>query len=166
MEKAINKRVEDYLISFKNGIKDKIISLGFQEKDKISEVLEFVFEFERLVFERDDIVKKKRVKPEIPLEQRCVAKRANGEQCTRRKKRECEFCGTHDRGTPHGAMANATELSNTVQKMEVFAEEVDGIVYYIDKYKNIYCTEDILSNKENPRIVGNIHENKIQFIEV
>jgi hypothetical protein len=36
----------------------------------------------------------------------------------------------------------------------VFAEEIFGIVYYIDKQNNVYKTEDILEGKENPKIIA------------
>ena len=38
--------------------------------------------------------------------------------------------------------------------MVVFAEEIKGIVYYIDNNYNVYNTEDILSEKINPRIIA------------
>jgi hypothetical protein len=38
--------------------------------------------------------------------------------------------------------------------MEVFAEEIKGIVYYIDHFNNVYKTEDIMEAKENPKIVA------------
>ena len=48
-------------------------------------------------------MKRKRVKNVVHLSDRCCAKRANGEQCTRRRKdTTTEYCGTHLKGTPHG----------------------------------------------------------------
>ena len=40
----------------------------------------------------------------VPSSERCMAKRANGEQCTRRKKQDSCYCGTHTKGTPHGTV--------------------------------------------------------------
>ena len=34
-----------------------------------------------------------------------------------------------------------------------------GIVYYIDNYKNVYKTEDVLSEKENPEIIAKYEVN-------
>ena len=42
----------------------------------------------------------------------------------------------------------------TTQKLEVIAEEIKGIVYYIDKFNNVYKTEDILAERENPQIIA------------
>jgi hypothetical protein len=38
-------------------------------------------------------------------------------------------------------------------------EEVNGIVYYIDNYNNVYNTEDIMQNVMEPKVVGKyIHD--------
>lgn len=162
MEKNINKRIETYTTSFKDAIREKIASLDFAEKQKINEILEFIYDYDRLCLSKDDFVKRKRTKNCIPSENRCTAKRANGEQCTRQRKENCEFCGTHSKGVPHGSMAaNADNPSQ--QKLEVFAEEIRGIVYYIDKYNNVYKTEDILANKQNPEIIAKSEKNNGVF---
>jgi hypothetical protein len=36
----------------------------------------------------------------------------------------------------------------------VFAQDIKGIVYYIDKSNNVYQAEDIISNKINPKIIA------------
>jgi hypothetical protein len=78
---------------------------------------------------------------------RCVAKRANDEQCTRRKKKGCDYCGTHSKNSPNGEV----EVVSGLRKKEVWAEEVMGIVRYVDAEGNSYNVEDVLSEKENPR---------------
>ena len=41
----------------------------------------------------------------IPPDERCCGLRANGQQCTRRKKEgQDKYCGTHIKGTPHGTI--------------------------------------------------------------
>ena len=154
MEKRLNKKIETYVKSFKDGIHKKINDLQFDEKSKVNELLEFVYDYERLSVIKDDLVKRKRIKNSIPLMNRCNAKRANNEQCTRRRKEGCEFCGTHVKGTPHGLIKDTDSATTSLQKFEVFAEEICGIVYYIDKFNNVYNTEDILEGKQNPKIVA------------
>ena len=46
------------------------------------------------------------------------------------------------------------ENKNTTQKVEVYAQDIQGIVYYIDKNNNVYQAEDIISNKINPKIIA------------
>lgn len=155
MEKSINKRIETYITGFKDSIREKLVELKFEEKQKINELLEYVYDYNRLVLTKEDFVKRKRVKNAIPSTNRCNAKRANGEQCTRQRKDGCEYCGTHSKGAPHGFMNEAVgETENNTHKLEVIAEEIKGIVYYIDKYNNVYRTEDILSEKGNPQIIA------------
>ena len=154
MEKRINDQVKQYLSKFKDDIRNKIVELGLGETEHVNELLEFVYEYNRLSFEKDDFMKRRRVKNAVPMENRCSAKRANGEQCTRKRRDDCEFCGTHVKGTPHGLVGDADMTVNTTQKHEVFAEEIFGIVYYIDKNNNVYKTEDIMEEKQNPRIVA------------
>lgn len=165
MEKRVNKRLETYLTSFKDDIKNKITELNFTDKTKTNELLEFVYDYERLVISKDDMTKRKRVKNAIPNMNRCTAKRANGEQCTRRKKDGCEFCGTHSKGTPHGLVAANENAVKPIQKIEVSAEEIGGIVYYIDAFNNVYKTEDIMQEKMNPEIIAKyVHTNGVYSI--
>ena len=154
MEKRLNKKIETYVTEFKDSIRNKVTELAFQEKPLVNELLEYIYDYERLSLAKDDLVKRKRIKNAIPVNNRCNAKRANGEQCTRRRKTKCEFCGTHMKGTPHGFFQTDENSDNTVQKMEVVAEDICGIVYYIDKFDNVYKTEDILEGKQNPRIIA------------
>jgi len=154
MEKRINKRLETYITSFKDDIKKKITAIQFTDKSKTNELLEYIYDYERLVISKDDMTKRKRVKNAIPDMNRCKAKRANGEQCTRRKKEDCEFCGTHSKGTPHGLVVPTENTLKPLQKIEVSAEEIGGIVYYIDAFNNVYKTEDIMQEKKNPEIIA------------
>jgi hypothetical protein len=158
MEKRLNRISETYITNFKNNIRDKILEISFEEKTKINELIEYVYEYERLTFVKEDFIKRKRVKNSIPSTNRCNARRANGEQCTRRRKENCEFCGTHSKGVPHGFMEEE-DVTQSTQKLEVFAEDIQGIVYYIDKFNNVYKTEDIISGKDNPHIIAKCIKN-------
>ena len=154
MEKRLNSKLEHFLLHLKEDIRAKISELYPQEKPtQVNDLMEFIYEYERITFDKDDFVKRKRVKNSIPNNNRCCAKRANGEQCTRRRRDDCEFCGTHYKGAPHGLMSDQAIVANTKQ-IEVFAEDVSGIIYYFDKQNNVYKITDILEGKENPAIIG------------
>ena len=154
MERRLNKKFEDYITSFKNDIRDKINTIQFEETEKINELMGYVYDYERLVFKKEDISKRKRVKNTIPETNRCNARRANNEQCTRRKKEGCEYCGTHIKGTPHGLISELLHSSEMTHKVEIIAQEIGGIVYYIDDRENVYNTEDVMNSKENPGIIA------------
>ena len=164
MEKRLNNKVDEYIQNFKNEIHNKILKADLQDRIQVSDLIQHLFEYPKLGLDKEDFVKRKRVKNSIPEVNRCIAKRANGEQCTRRRKEECDYCGTHSKGTPHGTMHPDNTEIQTNQSLEVFAEDVKGIVYYLDKYKNVYNTEDIMSNIENPRIIAKWEKQGNQYI--
>jgi len=159
MEKRINKKIETYVTSFKDDVRNKITELAFDDKQKMNELLEYLYDYERLSIVKDDLIKRKRIKNSIPNANRCIAKRANDEQCTRRRKEGCEFCGTHEKGTPHGLIHSNTMNETVSHKIEVVAEEIFGIIYYIDKFNNVYKTEDIMEGKQDPKIIAKYQRN-------
>ena len=66
-----------------------------------------------------------------------------------------DFCGTHIKGTPHGAINNKLDESGKhVVKIEIWVQEIKGINYYIDNMNNVYKPEDIISNKQKPAIIA------------
>jgi hypothetical protein len=158
MERRINKLFDNYITSFKDNIRDKATTLGIQN-EQTSNLLQYIYDYDRLVLAKEDFAKRKRVKNAVPYCDRCGAKRANGEQCTRRKKEGDEYCGTHMKGTPHGVVDAQEENKQTTQKVEVWAQDIQGIVYYIDKNMNVYQAEDIVSNKNNPKIIAKYVKN-------
>jgi hypothetical protein len=154
MEKRINNKIESYITNLKTNICSKINNSTIEDKEQVNELLQFVYDYERLTMEKDDFIKRKRIKNAIPVTNRCNALRANNEQCTRRRKDGCEFCGTHTKGTPHGLIQNINQNNDNTKKHQVYAMEVQGIVYYIDNIKNVYNTEDIMNNISDPQIIA------------
>jgi hypothetical protein len=154
MEKRLNKKVEGYITSFKDDIRERATEMGMTQNEDVNKLLQYIYDYDRLFFNKEDFQKRKRVKNFVPIFDRCCAKRASNEQCTRRKKDGCEYCGTHLKGTPHGIVDFQNENKNTTQKIEVHAQDIQGIIYYIDKNNNVYQAEDIISNKINPKIIA------------
>jgi hypothetical protein len=155
MEKRLNKKVEEYITEFKDNIREKATQLGLTQDQHVVQLLQYIYDYERISLNKEDFQKRKRVKNFVPIYDRCCARRASNEQCTRRRKEGSEYCGTHMKGTPHG-IADLNEEHNTdsTQKIEVWAQDIHGIVYYIDKNNNVYDTTDIIKNKINPKIIA------------
>lgn len=168
MEKRLNKKMDSYLQQFKDDIRNKIDELDIKSDEKIICLMNFIYDYKRLQFETNDLHKRKRVKNSIPKFDRCGACRANGEQCTRRRKDDFDFCGTHNKGTPHGIVdvSGLKPLSTNTQKIEVWTVDIKGILYYVDNFNNVYQTEDIVKNKVNPSIIAKYekNENDLYFI--
>jgi hypothetical protein len=181
MEKRISKKIDTHQVEFKNAIREwiktnnvKIIGYNDDENedntdeqettiDKTSNFLQFVYDYNGVSLTKEDFQKRKRTKNVVPCYERCMAKRSNGEQCTRRKKEGDTYCGTHMKGTPHGVITEEEKKEEqkdehgiylTTKKVDVWVQEIKGIHYYIDQENNVYHPDDILSNKQYPRKIG------------
>lgn len=159
MERRITNKVETHQIAFKDAIHEWLKNnechiKNNSDEDRTSEFLKFVFDHEALSFTKEDFQKRKRVKNVVSHFERCTAKKANGEQCTRRKIEGSCFCGTHVKGTPHGVSEGGAAETSNVNKIEVWVEEIKGINYYIDSNNNVYRAEDIVENKPAPSVIA------------
>jgi len=154
MEKRLNKKIDGYISTFKDDLRAKIEQVMTGNDDKKNQLLVYLYDYAHPCLTKEDFQKRKRVKNFVPIFDRCVAKRATNEQCTRRKKDGFEYCGTHLKGTPHGIVDNHEDNKITTQKVEVWAQDIQGIIYYVDKSYNVYQAEDIISNKTNPKVIA------------
>ena len=146
MEKRINQKTRTYLQQFKNDIKEFIsTSENNITPDEANSLLQFIYDYQPLEFQKTDFQKRKRVKNVVPYFERCCALRANGQQCTRRRKNSDKFCGTHIKGIPHGEI-NQEKSAPTHTKKTVWAQDIKGIIYYIDDANNVYHPQDVLNN--------------------
>lgn len=154
MERRINNKIGLYIRQLKDDFKTKLQELELED-EKMYGVLNYIYTYDHLTIEKNDLQKRKRVKNIVPFCNRCKAKRANGEQCSRRKKDESEFCGTHIKGIPHGQIQNNNDDEEDNKKnITVWAEEIMGITYYIDQNNNVYSPSDIINNIENPGVIA------------
>ena len=176
MERRIAGKLDTYTITFKDDVSSKIRELNAgitaalvnqdtqhqQQQHQIQNQVEnlcknlisFVYEYEKLKLSKEDFMKRKRVKNIVPAQHRCHAKRANGEQCTRKKKVGCDYCGTHTKGAPNSIMEDETNGSaaNKVsqQSVNVWVQNIKGIEYFVDSNNNVYKHEDVIENSPNP----------------
>ena len=165
MESRINNKFDSYVHEFKSSVIDIVKQQGM-EQEKMENIIQLVYDYDKFKLTKEDFTKRKRVKNTIPLHDRCCAKRASGEQCTRRKKEECDYCGTHEKGRPHGIVSKDGVDSTPQQtKREIWAQEIRGIVYYIDTEYNVYNTEDVVSNIQNPKVIAKyVKQNEVYSI--
>ncbi len=156
MERRVAKKLDSHFSEFKNDIKN-----WFQENSceiignsNKSAFLQYIFDYDNVSLSKEDFQKRKRIKNVVPQYDRCCAYRANKEQCSRRKKDGSNYCGTHIKGTPHGIVSSTDVSDAKIKKKQIWAEEIKGICYYIDDSNNVYDHEDIIKNKENPKIIA------------
>lgn len=161
MEKRLNTRIEKYIREFKENIATKTEQLGLSGNEQADQLMQYIFDYDRLILDKDDFIKRKRVKNVVPYLERCCAKRATSEQCTRRRKEGFEYCGTHTKGIPHGIVCASGAsgvtgggVTGENRTIEVWAQDISGIIYYIDRMCNVYKAEDVVGNKSNPQIIA------------
>lgn len=163
MEKRINQKTRTYLQNFKEELKKNICSAFIDENgngdERVHCLLQLIYDYQPLEFKKEDFAKRKRIKNIVPFYDRCCALRANKQQCTRRKKKGEKFCGTHIKGIPHGEL-NEIQQKKTHNLKTVFAQEIKGIVYWIDDENNVYDNQDIFQNIDNPKIIAKYTKKK------
>jgi hypothetical protein len=155
MEKRINKKCELFVQEFKSDIKKYMDSRNLSKDSQYSDFLQYLYDYPSIKLSKEYFQKRKRIKNIVPQFDRCTAKRANGEQCTRRKKDSSEYCGTHVKGTPHGEIVIDASIDSSISnKVEIQLQEIQGIHYYIDKNYNVYKMEDIINNSKSPSVIS------------
>ena len=163
METKINSKLDKFQLNFKDSIKEWLQNEGAvitssESVDITSNFLQFVYDYSNMSIYKEDLQKRTRVKNVVPHCELCIAKIANGAQCTRRKQSETEqFCGTHIKGQPYGIESNVDKTKQQqpqTKKIEIWVQEIKGINYYIDKTNNVYKPEDIMSNVDNPSVIA------------
>lgn len=112
-----------------------------------------------------NLTKKKRKKNKIDSNKICMARKQDGNRCTRRKKEGCDYCGKHIHKRKFGRIdEECTHLVKNLSSDDNFImtsiEIFDNEEYLIDE-NNIVYTKNISA----PTIIGKkISENHIQFI--
>jgi hypothetical protein len=156
MESRIKKKIDTYFTDFKKDINLKIEKLNIPEtlNGEIQDLLEYLYNYDRLVLTNDDFSKRKRLKNNVPNVDRCTALKSFGEQCTRKRRDGSDYCGTHLKGTPNGVV-DVCQQTTTNNKILLTLNCDRGIYNYSDKNGKIYSMEDVLNNEKK------IEENKI-----
>ena len=158
MQKRLQAKTDIFFNNFKNDIKEEMEKLNLSP-DNNNKLLQFVYDYSKFEITKDDFLKRKRVKNSVPWHDRCGALKAEGIQCTRRRKDNLEFCGTHLKGRPHGVINSDKPVESKFKKVSVFAQEIDGIIYHLDDGGNIYDPQDIHENIENPKVIAKYSTN-------
>jgi hypothetical protein len=159
------------------------------ERDKaLRGLLQYVCDYEKCELTSTDFEKRKRSKNNVPIHEQCIAKKADGSRCTRRKRDGSHFCGTHIKGTPHGFIEeNATSVSeingssikinnmvaptnfanvNKTKKVEIWLEDINGIMHYIDNNFNVYDNEDIKKGINDPKVIYKYEKDYVNGAEI
>ena len=173
MERRVTQKVDGHIRGMKTQIQKHVVDAlehvnreledDKEMKNKVNsiltEMMREIYDMPQINLGAEDFAKRKRAKNVVPFYDRCRAKRANNEQCTRRKRADSLFCGTHSKGTPHGIVETEGNEHEGGKQVQVCAVEISGIMYYIDGTGNVYEAEDIMQNKSNPKVIAKYEKN-------
>lgn len=152
-----NDKLKEVLkdLSLSYSIKDNGKQIGLEELYK-------KYSINDLVFEESAPTKKKKRKKNKQLDQSelCMAKKADGCQCTRRRKDSNEYCGKHMGNLKFGRIDDEEKYENNDNYIKTMHEKIGGNDYLVDS-NNIVYTFD----KQNPTIVGIKQGDKIVPVE-
>ncbi len=164
MDKRLTTKLTTYIREFKDSLKNELITNSvITDSEQLNLFLNYIYEYPQIEITKTDFLKRKRIKNTIPENNRCNAKKAGGCQCTRRRKDNSLYCGTHSKGAPHGEITEDSQIDNNIT-IEIQAVQVNGIIYYIDNIKNVYKVEDVINNVENPSVIGDYKKTNDEVI--
>jgi len=173
----LNKYIATYVTDFKDTICKELSSTNSNGEL----VKQLIINYKPLIILEEDFQKKKRIKNTVPFNEKCQAKSSSKLQCSRRKKKGFNYCGTHNKSQPHGIInIDAMVLSDSTisgatdfktKEIEVWMENINGIMYWINEGNvtqqigddgvvkdvcigMIYNADDIVNSIENPRIIN------------
>ena len=116
MEKRVIQKANENITAFKQHVLEQL-----RQNIPLEEITKQLEVYEPTLLDKTDFVKRNRLKNAIPMEERCIAKSAKNDQCTRRRKEGHTCCGTHSKGVPHGLIQ--TDEVKTTQK-EIWVEDL------------------------------------------
>jgi len=79
----------------------------------------------------------------------CMAKKADGFQCTRRKKDKMEYCGKHIKKLKFGRIDDELRYSDKTKYIKTKRENIDGEYYLVDDQNLVYSC-----SKTHPLLLG------------
>jgi hypothetical protein len=150
MEQKIQGLVESHFANFKTDLYAKMNTTI--SPTAADELKNYIDNYVSLSLKKEDFYVKKE-QPIVEEEDRCIAKRCDSTQCTRRKKKGCDLCGTHVKNAPNGIIETT---DGNIKRVEIWVIDIRGIQYYVDADNNVYNTEDVLEARHNPRVIGTL----------
>jgi hypothetical protein len=158
LQSVFNKKLKEIIIDISekyNIDKDKLIS-DYISIDNVTETYEHSNSTKYdSVLDCDSqqsihkITKNKTKKTQLSSSEICVARKADGQRCTRKRRDKLEYCGKHSSHLKYGR-ADDTKPTETDEKyVMTWHECIDGSDYLVDNQNVVYTY-----NLENPEIVG------------
>ena len=154
---------QNFIIEGINNIVNKRLETVFKDLCKTNNNLNY----QKLVKQYcKPTTKKKYKKNTVDKCLQCMAKKADGKQCTRRRKVKdvdgniitpaIEYCGKHIKSIKYGRIDDDEKFKDTSRYIKTVRENIDGEYYLVDKQNRVYSY-----NKEHPLLLGKKINNKL-----
>lgn len=90
---------------------------------------------------------------------KCIARKQDGLQCTRNKKPNSDYCGKHETNRKYGRIDDNCNIHNDDEDCEkTHIEKISNIDYLVDNDNFVYT-----NNIENPTLIGKKENNSVVF---
>jgi hypothetical protein len=139
INKQMKKALEDLSLNYSIKNNGKIVSLNeLYEKYCIDDL-------------KIDYTKKKKRKKnkQLSKDELCMAKKADGCQCTRRRKDTNEYCGKHLGNLKFGRIDDDEKYKDKEKYIKTMHEKINGNDYLVDENNVVYSFD-----KNNPTVLG------------
>jgi len=147
-------------------------TIDLRVRDKLMDLCDNKYElnYEELCGRYCELKNKKNKKKKLAKGIRCMAKKADGDQCTRRRRikdssgniihPEVDYCGKHIKSIKYGRVDDDEKHKNTDEYIRTIRENLDGEYYLVDPLTNTVYSY----NKENPILIGKKIGNELVLI--
>lgn len=96
---------------------------------------------------------------------KCMARKQDGNQCSRRKKGVSDYCGKHMKNPKFGRIDDNADIVNTLAEDDNYImtslETIDGVEYLVDS-NNILFTNDV----DSPMIIGKKMDDHVKMLNI
>lgn len=118
----INKELQRLIkVNVEQNLRTILLDIADKYRLSKNELMQNYLSDDKIVIKEDESSKTtKRKRKKIPLYERCTARTSSGDQCSRRKKKESEFCGSHSNSRNFGIIKiSATNLTDSTNATHV-----------------------------------------------
>lgn len=147
VESTVNYKVQSYISQMKFDIQRHIMGLHFvHEPEKINQLVEYILGYDRIELNSNDFLCSPAKKPRTTPSSRVSKKKKDAAILAIPIHNDLtEFFST-----------DAEQVAPIVvpSSIELVAQDILGITFFIDSFGNVYNTEQVMNKLPNPQIVA------------
>lgn len=167
---TIENNVNTYYNKQFSEFKQHIITLlkNHPLHEPLTPIIQHISDTKNMPSDSNLFAPKKRQTSKIDSGSQCCALTDKGTQCSRKRKGDNIYCGTHDpteraKKIKHILQPSNQTTNTKTTRIAIHEQIINGIHYYIDNIGNVYCHGDIILDKNNPSIIANWTSNTDEY---